>query len=221
MAPQLILMIEDDTDIATLLELDLQEAGYRVQRADSVMNGLIRAREVQPDLILLDLGLPDGDGRDVLTRIRKDSGLPILVLTARDEVDEKVEMLSLGADDYIVKPFNVEELLARIAVQFRQKVRETQMVGELEVNLAQRLVLYQGKELHFSAKEFELVSLLMRQPGRVYSREEIFKEVWKGALDERSNVVDVHFANIRSKFRDVGLYGLLRTVRGVGYALRV
>jgi len=220
MASRLILLIEDDTDIAVTLQHDLEDAGYRVQRAESVMSGLTMAREEHPELILLDLSLPDGDGRDVLTRIRRDSELPILVLTARDIVGEKVELLTLGADDYIVKPFDIAELLARIAVQFRQETSETLTVGELELNPSRRLVLYRGKELPFSAKEFALLSLLMQHPGRVYSREDIVREVWEGELGERSNVVDVHFANIRGKFRDVELYGLLRTVRGVGYALR-
>jgi two-component system copper resistance phosphate regulon response regulator CusR len=221
MASQLILLIEDDTDIATILQQDLQDAGYQVQRAGNVMHGLMMAREVRPNLVLLDLGLPDGDGRDVLTRLRRDSDLPVIVLTARDLVGEKVELLSLGADDYIVKPFDVAELLARIAVQFRPEDRGTMMVGELEINSAKRLVLYRNQELHFSAKEFALLNLLMQHPGRVYSREDIIREIWDGELDARSNVLDVHFANIRGKFREVELYGLLRTVRGIGYALRI
>lgn len=178
------------------------------------------AREQSPDLLLLDLGLPDGDGRDVLTRIRSNSGLPIMVLTARGGVEEKVELLMLGADDYVVKPFSPAELLARIAVQLRLEVSETLSVGELEIHPFRPQVMFKGEALHFSAKEFELLSLLMQQPGRVYSREDIIREVWKGHLDSQSNVVDVHFANIRAKFREIDLYGLLRTVREVGYALR-
>jgi two-component system, OmpR family, copper resistance phosphate regulon response regulator CusR len=220
MATHHILMIEDDRDIADLLTQDLEDTGYKVSLADSVMHGLLMVRELQPDLILLDLGLPDGDGRQVLTRVRKGSDLPVIVLTARDDIDEKVELLNLGADDYLVKPFHTEELLARIAVQLRQDGGDMMTLGDLELHASKRLALYKGKELRLSPKEFELLTLLMRQPGRVYSRLELIKEVWSGNLPDGSNVVDVHFANMRSKFRDAEMYGLLRTVRGVGYALR-
>ena len=114
MSAQRILVIEDDLDIANVLRMDLGDAGYAVEHADSAMNGLIRAREDHPDLILLDLGLPDFDGGDVVQRLRKNSAVPIIVLTARDTVDEKVRLLGLGADDYLIKPFSIEELLARV-----------------------------------------------------------------------------------------------------------
>ena len=214
-----LLIIEDDPDIAELLRRDLNDAGYRVDVATSVTQGLTLTRELSPDLILLDLGLPDGDGRQVLKRVRLGNSVPIIVLTARDQVGEKVELLELGANDYLVKPFVVAELLARIAVQFRRDSDEVLTLRELEVRIDKRLVTVRGQELQFSPKEFELLALLMRQPGRVYSRTELIKEVWDGKLALESNVVDVHFANIRSKFRGVELYGLLRTVRGYGYSL--
>ncbi|GGR32920.1 response regulator transcription factor [Deinococcus ruber] len=216
-----VLIIDDDDDIARLLQLDLQDAGYHTSRADSVVKGLILAREHAPDLLLLDLGLPDGDGRDVLTRLRKNSQVPIIVLTARDVIEEKVELLTLGADDYVVKPFQLQELLARIAVQFRQEVEASLQVSGLEVRLQQRLVLYGGQELPLTPTEFELLALLMQQPGRVYSRQELIETLrTKETLRENSNVMDVHMANLRSKLRDHGAYSYLRTVRGYGYALR-
>lgn len=214
-----LLIIEDDVDIAKLLEQDLADAGYQVSTAGSVMQGLTLTRELSPDLILLDLGLPDGDGRQVLKRIRLGSAVPIIVLTARDQVGEKVELLELGADDYLVKPFVLAELLARIAVQFRKDYSEVLAVQDLELHPDKRRVTYRGQELALSPKEFELLALLMRQPGRVFSRADLSKEIWNGQLPPSSNVVDVHFANMRSKFREVELYGLLRTVRGYGYAL--
>lgn len=214
-----LLVIEDDPDISKLLQHDLLDAGYQVSLANSVMQGLTLTRELSPDLILLDLGLPDGDGRQVLKRVRLHNTVPIIVLTARDRVDEKVELLELGADDYLVKPFAPAELLARIAVQFRKDFCEVLALGDLELRPDRHLVTFKGQELRLSPKEFELLALLMRQPGRVYSRTDLVKEVWDGQLAPGSNVVDVHFANIRNKFREVELYGLLRTVRGYGYAL--
>ncbi|WP_407572950.1 response regulator transcription factor [Deinococcus altitudinis] len=215
-----LLVIEDDPDISKLLEHDLSDAGYQVSLAGSVMQGLTLTRELSPDLILLDLGLPDGDGRQVLKRVRLNDTVPIIVLTARDQVDEKVQLLELGADDYLVKPFAPAELLARIAVQFRKDFGEVLALGDLELHQSRHLVTVKGQELRLSPKEFELLALLMRQPGRVYSRTDLIKEVWDGKLSLSSNVVDVHFANLRSKFREVELYGLLRTVRGYGYALQ-
>lgn len=220
MSRQRILVIEDDYDIANVLRLDLTDAGFEVEHADSAMNGLIKARELQPDLILLDLGLPDFDGRDVVQRLRKNSQVPIIVLTARDTVDERVRLLGLGADDYVIKPFHPEELLARIKVQLRQRGSESITLGDLQLDAQKRLVSYKGEELHLSPKEFDILALLIRQPGRVYSRQEIGQEIWQGRLPEGSNVVDVHMANLRGKLRDHEGYGLLRTVRGVGYSLR-
>jgi two-component system, OmpR family, copper resistance phosphate regulon response regulator CusR len=220
MKPSQILLIEDDADIAALLRQELLDHDFAVSVANSVLQGLTQAREQQPDLVLLDLGLPDGDGRDVLTRLRRSSEVPVIVLTARDVVGEKVELLELGADDYVVKPYRIEELLARIAVQLRQDTSSVLSLGDLEVSPSKRLAMYQGKELRLSPKEFELLTLLMQQPGRVYSRAELMHTVWQDKLPEGSNVVDVHFANLRGKLREVELYGLLRTVRGVGYALR-
>ena len=219
MSPAHLLIIEDDPDIAELLKHDLVDAGYRVSVAGSVMQGLTQVRELKPDLILLDLGLPDGDGRQVLKRVRLGNSVPIIVLTARDQVGEKVELLELGADDYLVKPFVLAELLARLAVQFRKDFSEVLTLGELELYPEKRRVTFRGQELALSPTEFELLALLMRQPGRVYSRADLNKEIWNGKLTPSTNVVDVHFANIRSKFREVELYGLLRTVRGYGYAL--
>lgn len=217
---QRILIIEDDLDIANVLKMDLEDAGFEVGHADSAMTGLIKAREDDPDLIFLDLGLPDFDGGDVVQRLRKNSSVPIIVLTARDTVDEKVRLLGLGADDYIIKPFHPEELLARVKVQLRQRGSESLSLGDLELDPQKRLARYKAEELRLSPKEFEILALLMRQPGRVYSRQEIGQEIWQGRLPDGSNVVDVHMANLRAKLRDLEGYGLLRTVRGVGYALR-
>lgn len=185
------------------------------------MSGLVRLREAPPDLVILDLGLPDLDGGEVARRIRVGAEVPIIVLTAADSVERKVTLLSGGADDYIVKPFHPAELLARIQVQLRHREGGEQVtIGELEVHLSKRQVFYDGQEVRLSPKEFELLSLLCTRPGKVFSRTEIEEHLWGRSLERDSNVVDVHVANLRSKLRESGAYGYLRTVRGVGYALR-
>jgi len=202
------------------LQAYLEDAGYRVSAAFSVARGLLLARESQPDLILTDLGLPDGDGRRVVHTIRLQSQVPIIVLTARDDTSEKVALLSAGADDYVVKPFVMAELLACTAVQLRTPLNPTLSVGELELQPHNYLALLAGREPRLAPKEFQLLNLLMSRPRRVYTRQEINKALWDGKLPEYSNVIDVHFANLRAKFREREVYTLLRTVRGDGYALR-
>ncbi len=216
-----ILLIEDDAEIAKLLQLELGEAGFEVDWASSGMSGLVRLREAAPDLVILDLGLPDLDGAEVARRIRAGTEVPIVVLTAADAVERKVGLLSGGADDYILKPFHPQELVARIQVQLRHREGGEQVrVGDLEVHTAKRQVVFGENELRLSPKEFELLSLLCSRPGKVFARQEIEDHLWGRSLDKDSNVVDVHVANLRSKLREAGAYGYLRTVRGVGYALR-
>jgi two-component system alkaline phosphatase synthesis response regulator PhoP len=216
-----ILIIEDNPDISRVVQYELEQAGFRVITAADGVSGLTSAREKAPDLVILDLGLPDLDGTEIARRLRKTSNVPIIILTAMEALDRKVSLLEAGADDYLTKPFHAEELLARVRVQLRhQQHGETLIVGYLEVQPQKRICCYGGQEVRLSPKEFDLITFLARQPGRVYSRSEIEIEVWNGDLPANSNVVDVHMANIRAKLRDVEGYGLIRTVRGVGYALK-
>jgi len=216
-----ILLIEDDPEIAELLKVELGEAGYVVEWAPSGMEGLVRLRETPPRLIILDLGLPDIDGAEIARRVKQHGDLPIIVLTATDTVERKVQLLLGGADDYLTKPFHPAELLARIQVQLRKgEGGEVRRVGDLQIDTETRRVRHKGVEVQLSPKEFALLDLLSSRPGRVFSRSEIEQHVWGHTLDTNSNVVDVHVANLRAKLRDVGAYGYLRTVRGVGYALR-
>lgn len=218
---QTILIIEDDADISKLVALELEEAGFRALTAYDGVSGLTMAREANPDLVILDLGLPDLDGAEIARRLRKTSDTPIIVLTAMDAVNTKVSLLEGGADDYLTKPFHPDELVARVKVQLRkQRGGEAVVLGELEINPEKRLCRYAQKEVRLSPREFDLLSFLSRQPGRVYTREEIERGVWGEDLPSNSNVVDVHMANIRSKLRDVNGYGVIRTVRGIGYALK-
>ena len=215
-----LLLIEDDADIVDFLQADLEDAGYRVAAAFSVARGLLLAQQTHPDLILTDLGLPDGDGRQVVQTLRRRSQLPIIVLTARDDVAEKVALLAAGADDDVVKPFMLAELLDRVAVQLRAPLNQTARVGALELQPHKHLALLAGQELRLLRKECELLRLLMGQPGRVYNRQETSEALWDGELPNHSNVLDVHLANLRAKVREREVHNLLRTVRGVGFALR-
>jgi two-component system copper resistance phosphate regulon response regulator CusR len=215
-----ILIIEDDPDLATVLQHDLQDAGHEISHASSVMQGLTHARSHPPDLVILDLNLPDGNGRDVLTRLKSTTGVRVMILTAHDSISKKVELLNLGANDYLVKPYNLDELLARVAVQLRVPASDVLRIGDLELSPSKQRVTCNGAELRFGPTEFEILALLMRYPGKVYSREHILQVVWGAEIAPKSNMVDVHLANIRAKLRDAGLYRYLRTVRGVGYGLK-
>ncbi len=216
-----ILVVEDDADIMRLLRLELEEAGFKVLSADSGMRGLSMAREETPDLIILDLGLPDLNGAEIARRVRKTSETPIVILTAADELATKVDLLNSGADDYLAKPFHIDELIARVNVQLRRRSSGvTQKVGEMSLDSARRQLFWHQQEVKLSPREFDLMVYLCLQPGRVYSREDIERNVWGGDLPPNSNVVDVHVANIRSKLRDAGGYGVIRTVRGIGYAIK-
>jgi two-component system, OmpR family, copper resistance phosphate regulon response regulator CusR len=216
-----LLLIEDDLDVVSILQGELRDAGYQVSSAGSVVQGLIQAREISPDLIITDLGLPDGDGRDIVSRLRRNRRMPIIVFTAREDVAEKVALLDLGANDYLVKPISPRELLARIAVQLRVPGSDVLTAGPLELRPSQHLATLNGQNLGLSHTELELLGVLMRQPGRVYSRQELVHQVWKDQLSPESNVIDVHVSNLREKCRQQGGNSLIRTVRGLGYALRL
>jgi two-component system, OmpR family, alkaline phosphatase synthesis response regulator PhoP len=216
-----VLIVEDDLDISRLLRLELEDEGFAVTHCDTGIRGLSAIREENPDLVVLDLGLPDMDGAEIARRVRKTTETPIIILTAKDDVSTKVDMLNSGADDYLAKPFHTDELLARINVQLRRRtLGSVQKLGAMTIDPARRQVYWDETEVKLSPREFDLLVYLCNQPGRVYSREEIEKNVWGEDLPPSSNVVDVHIANIRSKLRDAGGYGMIRTVRGIGYAIK-
>ncbi len=216
-----IVVVEDDTDIASLLMLELDEAGFSVEVHGTGMRGLAAVRQNNPDLVILDLGLPDLSGAEIARRIRQTGDTPIIILTAADDVSTKVEMLNAGADDYLAKPFHAEELIARVGVQLRKRTgKAVRKVGDLTLDSVRRQVFWLEDEVRLSPREFELLNYLSAQPGRVYTRQEIESNVWGEELPPSSNVVDVHIANIRSKLRDAGGFGVIRTVRGIGYAVK-
>jgi len=215
-----LLVIEDDPDIARVLVSDLEDAGYRVTHAADGLAALEAYAKHTPELILLDLNLPGLTGPQVLKRLRQRSGVPVIVLTAMDDVDDKIELFELGADDYVVKPYEPRELIARIHVQLRNPSEETLTVGQLVIQVHKRLVTYAGREVRLSPTEFRILEVLARQAGRVFTKEEIERAVWPEGEQHTSNLLTVHLANLRRKFYDVDAYSVLRTVRNVGYALR-
>lgn len=220
----LILVIEDEKDIARFIELELQAEGYRTDVAYDGITGLSRFRESPPNLVVLDLMLPVMDGIEVARRIRKTSNVPILILTAKDRVEDKVEGLDAGADDYLAKPFSIEELLARIRAHLRRvtpAITGEIRVADLIINLEGREVYRSGRRIELSNKEFELLELLAKSPGKVFSRFEIEEKVWPG-YQGGSNVVDVYIGYLRKKLEGVLIpeRRLIHTVRGVGYVLR-
>lgn len=221
-----ILIVEDEEKLAKVLKTGLERKGYA---ADVINNGeeafrRLSLNHVDYDLVLLDLMLPDKDGLSVTKDLRElGVSTPILILTARDETERKVELLLAGADDYIVKPFSFEELLARIAAVFRrpQAVLPPMLSYEdIELDAAAFKVRKAGKEIALTLKEFMLLEHFLRNPGKVINREELLSHLWDFNYSSFSNVVDVHVKNLRKKLGWGGSEGLLETVRGVGYRLK-
>jgi two-component system OmpR family response regulator len=217
-----VLVVEDDPDLSEILREGLAEEGYAVDVAATAEDGLWRATTIDYDVALLDVMLPDGSGLDVLRRMRRSGRrAPVLVLTARDATEERVAGLDAGADDYVVKPFEWDELLARVRALLRRGPHDASARlrhGPLELDPARREVRLSGDPVALTAKEFEIVWVLMREPGRVFSRSEILERVYDDGHEGDSNVVDVLLSRIRRKLGG-GEGSCIKTVRGVGYAL--
>lgn len=217
-----ILIIEDEREIAKFVDLELRAERYDTVVAYDGVTGLSKFRELQPDLVILDLMLPVLDGLEVARRIRKTSNAPILILTAKDSVDDEVAGLDAGADDYLVKPFSIEALLARVRTQLRRV--NPQITGEIRVadlvmNVDGREAFRSGRRIDLSAKEYELLELFARHPGKVFNRYEIEEKVWP-EYTGGSNVVDVYVGYLRRKLESAGERRLIHTIRGIGYVLR-
>lgn len=215
-----ILIIEDDADLARLLTAELGGSGYDVECQHTAVQGLIAARERPPGGILLDLGLPDFDGHLVISRLRANSQVPIVVLTARESLSEKVQVLALGANDYVVKPFHVRELLARLQVQLRRNLTQTVHCGELALSPEEGRATFQERDLNLTFTELRLLARLATEPGRIFSRVELQSLLLDASTTPGSNVITVHLRHIRQKLLAGGAPNLIRTVRGQGYALR-
>ena len=217
-----ILIVEDDRKTAEYLKQGLSENDYVVDTAFNGVDGAHLATTGGYDLVILDVMLPGHDGWQVLEILRKQSGTPVLFLTARDSVEDRVKGLELGADDYLVKPFAFSELLARIRTLLRRgqhREPEVLRVGDLELDAIRRRVLRDGRRIDLTAKEFALLHLLMRRHGEVLSRAVIADQVWDMNFDSDTNVVDVAVRRLRAKVDDPFEAKLIHTVRGAGYVL--
>ena len=222
---QLVLIVEDEATLAQTIELYLRHEGFRTERAADGERGVALFRAAQPDLVLLDLGLPKIDGLEVLRRIRAASDVPVVILTARAEEVDELLGLGMGADDYLVKPVSARKLLARVKVALRRAQPpagpgpEVLRVGPLEVDAYRGEVRYGGAPLELTPSEFKLLQHMARTPGRVIERAELYEAAIPDG-DALERAVDIHVVNLRRKLRDAGAgERLIRTVRGRGYVL--
>ena len=219
-----ILVVEDETKMADYLRKALTESGYAVEIALDGLDGQHLAQESEFDLIILDVMLPGLDGWQLLQIIRRKWQSPVLFLTARDSVDDRVKGLELGADDYLVKPFSYAELLARVRTLLRRgPPREVEyfVAGDLSLDLLRRKVTRNGERLTLTNKEFALLHLLLSREGEVLSRSLIASQIWQMNFDSDTNVVDVAIRRLRAKVDDPYPLKLIQTVRGIGYMLEV
>lgn len=221
-----ILLVEDEEKLARMVELELQYEGYEVDKAFDGSAGLEKALSGRFDLVLLDVMLPGMSGMEVLRRLRRESQVPVIMLTARDAVMDKVSGLDLGANDYITKPFAIEELLARIRAAFRVTARpqeeekgETLTAGALTLEPDSRQVTVNGQRVELTRKEFDLLEYLLRNKGKVVTRDALLDHVWGFDFVGETNAVDVYIRFLRSKIDEKFDLKLIRTVRGVGYVI--
>ena len=217
------MVVEDDTAIADVLRRTLRQEGHEVRAAFDGVEALQAAEEFAPDLIVLDLGLPRLDGVEVLKRIRTSSDVPILVLTARGELGDRVGGLDAGADDYLPKPFERQELLARMRALLRRRPPRGSaalVVGDLRLNPDSREVVRAEREIELTNREFELLEHLMRNERLVVSREQLLEQVWGYDPAAMTNTIDVFISNLRRKLEEGGEERMLHTKRGAGYVLR-
>ena len=219
-----VLVIDDEVQIRRLLRITLEANGYKVLDAANGRDGLVEAATRRPDIVILDLGLPDMDGVAVLKRLREWSQVPVVVLSVRDRDDDKITALDNGADDYVAKPFSTPELLVRLRVALRhaQSAQEEVVfrVGDLEVDLADRRITLKGQEVKLTATEYSLLRLLVRHAGRVLTHRQILKEVWGPNATEHTHYLRVYMARLREKIEPVpSRPALLITESGIGYRL--
>jgi len=215
-----ILVVDDEAPMRALLRLFLEQNGFAVSEAEDGHAALARARAEQPDLILLDIMMPGLDGWQVCRMLREESDVPIIMLTARDDIRDRVAGFDAGADDYLVKPFAEEELMARIRAVLRRakKGGDRLTAGPLVVDLRAREAYCHGRLLTLTPKEFDLLALLARHPGQVFDREQLIERVWGWEYEGDVRTVDTHVKALRAKLADAGCSRhLIETVRGVGY----
>jgi DNA-binding response OmpR family regulator len=216
-----VLVIEDDAAIGRVLQLELEHEGYEVEIARDGLSGLERALK-EPDLVILDLMLPRMDGIEVCKRIRAKSSVPIVMLTAKDGIPDRVAGLDLGADDYVTKPFATDELLARVRARLRARAPQTSVIRFRDVVLDRdrHEVSRDGRPVSLSAKEYSLLEYLLLHRNKVHTRDELFNGVWGSDFLGDSNLIDVYIRYLRGKIDDDFSDKLITTVRGVGYTIK-
>jgi two-component system KDP operon response regulator KdpE len=225
----LILVVEDDPQIRRFLRATLAAEGYQFQEALTAEEGAAQAAARRPDLILLDLGLPDHDGLEVIRGVREWSQMPIVVVSARGQEKDKIAALDLGADDYVAKPFAVGELLARIRAALRRSASAGQegsgavlRFGKVEVDLEKRLVKVDGEDVHLTPNEYKLLQVLVQHPGKVLTQRQLLNEVWGPHHTEQAQYLRVYVAQLRRKLEsDPARPKYLQTEPGIGYRLVV
>ncbi len=227
MSNELVLVVDDEKTLVKALTFNLEKEGFRVEQAYDGEEALNKVFSLKPDIVVLDLMLPKVDGFDVCRQIRKKTDVPIIMLTARGEDIDKVLGLELGADDYLTKPFNSRELVARIKAILRRSIfreeetKKVVQIGNLQVDLLQHRVRLDGKDISLTSKEFALLSFLVANAGNVYSREQLLEQVWGYDYYGDVRTVDVHIRHLREKLeRDPGNPNLILTVWGTGYKIR-
>ena len=221
-----VLVVEDEREIRDLMRSSLSVEGFEVQTAVSISEAMAMIQHAPPNLVLLDLGLPDGDGIELVQQVRRQHMLPILVVSARHQEAQKVQLLDAGADDYLVKPFSIGELLARIRVALRHRgttVQPAVTVHELDdlvVDLNLRQVRSRGQEVHLTPTEFKLLARLVRSAGRVVTHQQLLADVWGGEFTEHTHYLRLYMGQLRAKIeRDPAEPRHLLTETGVGYRL--
>lgn len=224
MTAKRILVVDDEPQIRRFLRISLAAEGYEVIEAPRGQDGIFKCATTKPSLVILDLGLPDLDGQKVIGRIREDSDVPIIVLSVRAKDQEKVNALDSGANDYVTKPFSIDELLARIRVALRSKQEPEEttefIVGDLTVNLPRRRVSLSGAEIKLTRKEFELLRMLAQNAGRIVTHRQILREVWGPAHETDVHYLRIYIGHLRQKLNDDPANPkFIESEPGVGYRL--
>ncbi|MBN9492698.1 response regulator transcription factor [bacterium] len=217
-----ILAVDDNRDILSVLQRGLQRRGYEVIACGDGETALRAFAREKPDLVILDLLLPDADGIDLCYEMQEASEVPVIMLTSRDELSDRVEGLRAGADDYVVKPFAMEELVARIEAVLRRRPATPDVISydDLDIDIDGHLVRRGGHEIALTPKEFALLETMARHPNRVFTRESLAATLWPDSDSVDDNLLDVHATNLRQKLEAGGGRRLIQTVRGIGFVLR-
>ena len=217
-----ILLVDDDPKLVPLLQRGLAYEGFQVYTAMDGITGLEAARQHHPHLVLLDIAMPGPDGFEVCRRLRQQDDVAIIMLTARDDVVDKVSALNLGADDYVAKPFAFDELVARVraVLRRRQAMDEPRAYADLRLDPATHEVVRAGHLIELTVREYDLLALFMRHPRQVLTRDQILQQVWGYDSEIDTNALEVHIGHLRQKLEAHGGARLIETIRGIGYALR-